>query len=58
VINRFLTFSCAMIGALSPKISLPPVWSPCQWVLRTNLTGRSPAMVRRAARIFGASGAY
>src|SRR6266487_1021689 len=55
--SRFLTFSCAtMIAAALPRFSLPPVWSKCQWVFRTNLTGLE---VRSAiaAWIVGVSGA-
>ena len=37
--------------------SLPPVWSPCQWVFTTNRTG-SGVIVRIAARILSVSGAY
>ena len=55
---RVRTFSWAtMIAPAFPRFSLPPVWSPCQWVFTTKRTG-SGVSVRTAARIFSVSGAY
>ena len=55
---RLRTLSCATISApASAKRSLPPVWSPCQCVLRTNCTGFF-VIAAIAAWIFGVSGAY
>src|SRR5579863_6290328 len=53
---RRRTLVWARIGASAPNTTLPPVWSPCQWVLITNLSLPPPAIPCRAARIFGASG--
>ena len=40
VARRLRTFSWATMTAPSPpRTSLPPVWSPCQWVLKTKRTG-------------------
>ena len=55
---RLRTLSCATISAPAlAKFSLPPVWSPCQCVLSTNLTGFG-VIAAIAAWIFGVSGAY
>src|SRR6267378_1402727 len=55
--SRFLTFSCAtMIAPALPRFSLPPVWSKCQWVFSTNLTGLDESFAI-AAWILGVSGA-
>ena len=57
VLMRLRTLSCATISAPAlPKFSLPPVWSKCQWVLSTNLTGLG-VIFAIAAVIFGVSGA-
>ena len=54
---RRRTLSWATISAPAlPKFSLPPVWSPCQWVFTTNRTGFG-VTARMAARIFSDSGA-
>ena len=58
VLIRLRTLSCATISApASARLSLPPVWSPCQCVLRMNCTGFG-VIAPTAAWIFGASGAY
>jgi hypothetical protein len=55
---RLRTFSCAtMIAPVLPRFSLPPVWSPCQWVLSTKRTGLSVSLAI-ASTILGVSGAY
>ena len=55
---RRRTFSCATRSAPAlPMLSLPPVWSPCQWVLTTKRTG-SGVIARIAARILSVRGAY
>src|SRR5439155_23799121 len=55
--SRLLTFSCAtMIAPALPKLSLPPVWSKCQCVFSTNLTGFEVRFAI-AAWILGVSGA-
>src|SRR5712692_1319572 len=39
--SRFFTFSCAMIVTPSePKKAFPPVWSKCQCVFTSRVTGR------------------
>ena len=53
-----LTFSWATrIAPALPMFSLPPVWSPCQWVLITKRTA-SGVMALITARILSVSGAY
>ena len=38
--SRLRVFSCARIRAPAlPTVALPPVWSPCQWVLIRVVTG-------------------
>ena len=55
---RRRTFSWATMRLPAfPRFSLPPVWSPCQWVLTTKRTG-SLVIERTAARILSVSGAY
>src|SRR5262245_29442149 len=54
--RRRRTFAWARIGASGPNFAFPPVWSPCQWVFRMNLSFPSPSVLS-AARIFSASGA-
>ena len=54
---RFLTLSWATMRAPAfPRFSLPPVWSPCQCVLRTNFTGLAE-IAPMAARTFSVRGA-
>ena len=58
LLMRPRTFSWATRSAPAlPMFSLPPVWSPCQWVLTTKRTG-SGVIFRIAARILSVSGAY
>ena len=45
MLMRLRTLSCAMtIAPPRARFWLPPVWSPCQWVLMTNLIGCGEAM--------------
>ena len=44
------------MGASGPNSGLPPVWSPCQWVFKMNLSLPSPSSFN-AVRILSASGA-
>src|SRR5262249_13432871 len=57
LLMRLRTLSCATMSAPKPAMaSLEPVWSPCQWVLKTKRSGLGEILAT-AALILGASGA-
>ena len=57
-VRRRRALSWAMITApAAASFSLPPVWSPCQWVLSTKRIGLPPLTESTAARSLSESGA-